>query len=188
MPAVPMPDLPLGSAFLGRVKWRSIQSMITAYRGAIQEAAETKRALGDMKAAELEFGRAVRLLDDAETVHVHDEAIRAQARNNAIDAAEESELNLEENRASRATRRAKLRGESIADETPKANTGSQASNEAEAAFQAMKQASAWRQEAAAEIAKSLAGRREEDASPAEKKLFAELRRGVEQMIQDYGLE
>jgi hypothetical protein len=76
-PVIGVPtDAVFKSAFLAALKYKSIQSAIKAYNGAILETANTEKALGTLDLARLEAQKAVQTLMNAPKIHETDQLHR----------------------------------------------------------------------------------------------------------------
>ena len=70
------PDNVMRSAFLTAIKYRSVQTALSAYNNCINELTRTKNAQAGFHRAQVEEERAIELLKDSSTVHATDTAKR----------------------------------------------------------------------------------------------------------------
>lgn len=70
------PDHVMRSAFLTAIKYRSVQTALTAYNSCIRELTSISRAQSSFHQAQLEEQRTVELLKDASTIHEADQLAR----------------------------------------------------------------------------------------------------------------
>jgi hypothetical protein len=108
LPEVRVPSTPLGSTYLGRIKWNATARLIAAYTKMVREMEGAQRALGDLDLAILDRQKAKRMLADAERIHATDAMQRELAYLQAQDALEEGKFKLEANAHDRARRRREL--------------------------------------------------------------------------------
>ena len=119
LPEVTVPSTPLGSTYLGRIKWRATARLIAAYSDMVREMEGAQRALGDLDLAILDRQKAKRMLADAERIHATDGMQRELAYLQAQDALEEGKFKLEANAHNRARRRRELLQEKEVEEPKK---------------------------------------------------------------------
>ena len=108
LPEVTVPSTPLGSTYLGRIKWRATARLIAAYSEMVREMEGAQRALGDLDLAILDRQKAKRMLADAERIHATDAMQRELAYLQAQDNLDEAKFKLEANTHDRARRRREL--------------------------------------------------------------------------------
>jgi hypothetical protein len=108
LPEVRVPSTPLGSTYLGRIKWRATARLIAAYTEMVREMEGAQRALGDLDLAILDRQKAKRMLADAERIHATDAMQRELAYLQAQDNLEEEKFKLKANAHDRARREREL--------------------------------------------------------------------------------
>ena len=108
LPEVTVPSTPLGSTYLGRIKWRATARLIAAYSEMVREMEGAQRALGDLDRAILDRQKAKRMLADADRIHATDAMQRELAYLQAQDNLEEAKFKLEINAHDRERRRREL--------------------------------------------------------------------------------
>ena len=119
LPEVTVPSTPLGSTYLGRIKWRATARLIAAYSEMVREMEGAQRALGDLDRAILDRQKAKRMLADADRIHATDAMQRELAYLQAQDNLEEAKFKLEANAHNRARRRRELLQEKEVEEPKK---------------------------------------------------------------------
>ena len=108
LPEVTVPSTPLGSTYLGRIKWRATARLIAAYSDMVREMEGAQRALGNLDLAILDRQKAKQLLADAERIHATDAMQREIAYLQAQDNLEEVKFKLKANAHHRARREREL--------------------------------------------------------------------------------
>ena len=74
------PDNVMRSAFLTAIKYRSVQTALSAYNNCINELSRTKNAQAGFHRAQLQEEKAIKLLRDSDEIHREDAAKRKMAR------------------------------------------------------------------------------------------------------------
>jgi hypothetical protein len=95
LPEVTGPSAPLGSTYLGRIKWNATARLIAAYTKMVREMEGAQRALGDLDIAILERQGAKMMLADAERIHATAAMQREIAHLQAQHGREEARFKLE---------------------------------------------------------------------------------------------
>lgn len=108
LPEVRVPSTPLGSTYLGRIKWKATARLIAAYTEMVREMEGAQRALGNLDIAILDRQAAKMMLADAERIHATEAMKRELAFLQAQDDLEEEKFKLEANAHGRARRRREL--------------------------------------------------------------------------------
>lgn len=108
LPEVTVPSTPLGSTYLGRIKWNATARLIAAYTKMVREMEGAQRALGDLDRALLDRQKAKMMLADAERIHATDGMQRELAYLKAKDELEEAKFKLKANAHNRAGREREL--------------------------------------------------------------------------------
>ena len=108
LPEVTVPSTPLGSTYLGRIKWRATARLIAAYTEMVREMEGAQRALGDLDIAILDRQKAKMMLADAERIHATDAMRREIAHLQAQQDLEEAKFKLEVQAHDLARRRREL--------------------------------------------------------------------------------
>lgn len=108
LPNVSLPSMPLGSTYLGRIKWKATARLIGAYREMVEEMEGTHRALGLLDDAKIARQIAKRRLADAERIHTIDARRREIDFLKTEDELEETKLQMEINAYNRERRRREL--------------------------------------------------------------------------------
>ena len=108
LPEVTVPSTPLGSTYLGRIKWNATARLIAAYSNMVREMEGAQRALGDLDIAILDRQGAKMMLADAERIHATAAMQRKLAHLQAQDDLEEAKFKLEVNAQNRERRRREL--------------------------------------------------------------------------------
>lgn len=140
LPEVTLPSTPLGSTYLGRIKWKATARLIAAYTEMVREMEGAQRALGDLDIAILDRQKAKMMLADAERIHTTDAMRREIAHLQAQQDLEVAKFKLEVQAHDLARRRRELleEKEEIEPEKPwqKVTSELQEIMEAERALQA----------------------------------------------------
>ena len=108
LPEIAVPSAPLGSTYLGRIKWHATARLIAAYGEMVREMEGVQTALDDLDIAILKRQKTKRMLADAERIHATDAMQREIAHLQAQDNLEEAKFKLEANAHDRARRRREL--------------------------------------------------------------------------------
>ena len=83
------------NSFVTTIRYKQTARAIRAYREAVQEADKTNLALANLAEAKLERERAIRLLENAETIHEADAAEREETRLDALESLNDTRVNAE---------------------------------------------------------------------------------------------
>jgi hypothetical protein len=178
LPEVRVPSTPLGSTYLGRIKWNATARLIAAYTKMVREMEGAQRALGDLDIAILDRQGAKMMLADAERIHATAAMQRKLAYLQAQDDLEEAKLKLEVNAQNRERRRRELLQEKEVEEPKK--PWQEATSKLQDIMEAEREMRAWFAAVKADEIRKAGG--EDKLSDEQRKMLADLKMRLDDEI------